>query len=111
MKPEDKITHAIISGEVHRNYLEQVSHTRHWEKSTKQKGNLFLKELKKNTKYFEILEGHVEDSTLDVHDVFYDYVGELSEIPIWDMGEAQAVLKAFKKDKKSILGIAKKILK
>ena len=110
MKPEDKITHTIISGEVFRNFLEEVKHTKHWEKSTKQKGNLLLKELKKNTKYFEILESQVEDSTLDVHDVFYDYIKAIN-VPIWEMGEIKGIIEAYRKDKKSIVGIAKKILK
>ena len=110
MKPEEKIVHAIISSQVNLHYLEQVRFSPHFEKDLKNKVNLSLKALLRHSKLFEILENDVEDSTIDVHDVFYDFIKNVNTVNIEEMGEISGMIKAYKKDKKSIIGIAKKIL-
>ena len=52
-----------------------------------------------------------EETTDDVQGNYEDYINELSKIQMYDCGELTMVLKAFQKDRKSILGISKKIMR
>jgi hypothetical protein len=50
-----------------------------------------------------------EERTDDVMGIYGEFIQNVSRIQIFDMKEFNVVFEAFKKDKKSILGIAKKI--
>jgi len=52
-----------------------------------------------------------EDLTDDVSGHYAEFIESIAKINIYEMGEFNAVLKAFRKDRASILGIAKKVLK
>ena len=52
-----------------------------------------------------------EDATYDVQGVYDEYINTLSKIEMWEMEEFSELIKAFKKDKKSTLGFARKINK
>ena len=107
---EEKIVHSVISTAITLHYVEQLSKTPFYNKDLKNKGNLFLNTLLKQEKYFDSFLDAEERSATDVHDVFYDYIDTVKSVSIPEMGELSAIIQAYKKDPKSILGIAKKVL-
>ena len=52
-----------------------------------------------------------EETTDDVQGNYEEFINKLAKIQIYDCGELTMVLKASQKDRKSIIGIAKKVLK
>lgn len=52
-----------------------------------------------------------EDATYDVQGVYDEYINTLSKIEMWEMEEFNELVKAFKHDKSSTLGFARKINK
>lgn len=51
-----------------------------------------------------------EEKTDEVQGHYAEYINEMSNVQIFEMGEVVAIIKAYHKDRKSILGIAKKTL-
>lgn len=68
------------------------------------------KYLKGINPHFEAFARAKEDQTFEVAAVYEEFIDELSNVELYHCGELTAILKAYHKDKKSILGIAKKIL-
>jgi len=106
-----KITHSIIANEIALNKNEALRHTPLFKKDLKHKLNQLLPILIREEKSFDDFFNHVESETLAVYSVYEQYIEVVASIPIWDASEATAVLEAFKMDPKSLLGIAKKVLK
>ncbi len=52
-----------------------------------------------------------EDATYDVQGVYDEYINTLSKIEMWEMEEFNELVKAYKKDRNSTLGFARKINK
>lgn len=52
-----------------------------------------------------------EDATDEVTQIYDEFIHEIAELEMWQLGEVTAVIKAYKKDKSSVLGITKKIIK
>lgn len=52
-----------------------------------------------------------EETTDDVQGNYEEFINELSKIELYDCGELTLILKALKKDRKSIVGIAKKTMR
>jgi hypothetical protein len=52
-----------------------------------------------------------EDTTDDVRGNYEEFINEISKIEMYDCSELTLILKAFKKDRKSMLGIAKKTMR
>ena len=52
-----------------------------------------------------------EDTTDEVSGFYAEFITEVSKIQIHQTHEITAILQAYKKDRSSILGITKKILK
>lgn len=82
-------------------------------KSLKQKHNLFIEELiKKEPLYDELFyDPRVENQVEHMYKIVSQFADKVSAIPIQEMEEFSLVAEAFLKDKKSILGISKKIIK
>lgn len=80
-------------------------------RSLKQKHNLFLQELIKSEKNYDELfyNKNVEKQVTDVYAAIELLTKEISNVPIQEFGELAEIVRAYKKDAKSILGIAKKI--
>ena len=110
MRPEDKIVHAIMASAVCTHFLEEARHLPLFEKSLKNKVNLALKELLKASQYFEQLEEAKEDSAIDVHDTFWDFIKEISKVEIYNMDNMRLIIEAYRKDPKRLESIVKKIL-
>ncbi len=52
-----------------------------------------------------------EDKTDEVQAYYAEYIHEVAKVQIYEMAEVVAVIKAYHKDKKSILGVVKKVLR
>lgn len=111
MKTEEKITHAIIINQIALNNNEAIKHTQFYKARLKQKLNTLLQELYICEKDYDQFFNHVEDSTCDVYDVYEKYTKAIASVPIYDAENITMIIEAYKKDKKSIEGICKKILK
>lgn len=110
MRLEEKIVHSIISSTITLHYNEQLKHTPLYNKQLKHFGNCFNKELIKIERSYDEVEKHEENSLNDVYNVFYDFINEVKPVHIQELGELTAIIQAYRKDSKSILGITKKIL-
>lgn len=67
---EHKIVHSVISTAIALNHIEQLKHTSIYNKELRNKGNLFLKVLIKQEKYFDSFLDAEDKSATEVHDVF-----------------------------------------
>ena len=110
MAKRDYIPHAKIANQVALHFNEQLKGSQYYKKELKAKLNLALKELYKLENDFDALLEDKEDSTVKVHDVYYDFISEVASVPIWKCEHLTDIIKAYKKDSGRILGVAKKIL-
>lgn len=107
-------TQAIIVG----HYYKQLLETINFNLPTISQINKNLRNTLKNstsalenvTAGFKEFEKSKEDATFEVYGYFMEMIGELSETNLYEMNDVSVMLKAFKKDRKSMLGIAKKVL-
>lgn len=111
MDKTNTITHSIIINQIALNHMHNLKHTEFYKREFKQKLNLFLPELIKCEPEYDAFFEAVEDSTSHVYDVYNNYIKEVASVPIWDCENIAMIIKAYKKDQKSIEGICKKILK
>jgi len=111
MKLEEKIVHSILSCTLALHYTEQLKHTKFYVQKRKNLLNQILFELKKEEHLFNNLESVVSQQLIDIYNNFYDFINIAGKINIEESGEITAIIEAYKKDKKSMLGITKKILK
>ena len=68
-----------------------------------------LKEISKSM--FDEFTKHKEDSTDEILSNYEEFVYELSKIEMYDCSELTTILRAYRKDKGSVLGICKKVLR
>jgi hypothetical protein len=94
--------HSAISIQVTIHYMEQISHdTKRYRFKVKKYGNLFLNELLEQEKVFEGFVDKVGDTAIDVHDVFYDFIDEVSKVDIIDMASVTRQLKQHRTEKEN----------
>lgn len=106
-----KITHSIIANQIALNKNEALKHTPVFKKDLKHKLNQLLPILIREEKSFDNFFNNVEDQTVQVYSIYEKYIEAVASVPIWEASEMTAVIEAFKLDPKSVLGIAKKVLK
>lgn len=112
MTPTDKITHIIINAQILNNRLTDLNAQNVFKQNLKLKSKQFLAELIKVEKdWYDKFFDAKEQSTIDVYNVYENFINEVSKVPIWEMDNISKILEAYKKDPKSIEGITKKILK
>src|SRR5690606_25545910 len=82
-------------------------------KTLKQKHNLFVSELLKKEVLFDELDNdeRVVNQMEYMYRIVEMFVDSVTKIPIQEMGEFSLIADAYLKDKKSINGIANKILR
>lgn len=108
----DKITTSVIACQVALNLLEELKHTPHHRGLLKNRINLVVPELiKSESKYFDEFFSAHDKSTDEVYAVYFNFLKEMSKVPIYDCGNIIAMYAAAKKDPKSMKGIVNKILK
>jgi hypothetical protein len=76
-------------------------------KSCKNTGEL----LKPFSKFYKQFLEQKEEDTDDVSGHFAEYIQKVSSVEIYQMGEINSIIEAYFIDRKSVVGIAKKILK
>lgn len=104
-----KITSSIIANQIALNKNEAIRHTQFYKREIKKRINLLLPELISAEKDFDAFFNNVEDSTVQVYEVYDKFIEAVASIPIWECGNLTAVIEAFKKDPKSMQGIVNKI--
>lgn len=70
--------------------------------------NTSVKLKKANPQFNEFLTLK-EDATYDVQGVYDEFINNLSVVNMWEVGELNEMLKAYRKDKSSVLGITRKV--
>lgn len=112
MLPQEKLIHAIISSSIAAHWLREIKHdsviTRQREQNLI---NKTIKTLLPYEKQMEDIDNQVPKALEGCYDVYFDLISEVSNMPIHLSGEAKEVLKAFKKDPKSLISITKKVLR
>lgn len=82
-----KLVHAVISCQRCLHDLEQLKHTRYYDKEAKKKINLALKELMRREGVFDGFLEVEEENAEAVHDTFFDFMSEVCRVRIPEMGE------------------------
>ena len=101
-----------MSCQIALNQLENIKHTPYFNGILKNKLNGIIPELvKKESEHFDKFFESDSNATDMVYKVFEDFIKKISTIPIYDMESLSIVIDAYYKDKKSIEGICKKILR
>ena len=109
---EYKIVHMVMCAQVLSNYISDNKGDKTLQGSFLNYVNNFSKKLIKLEKeYFDLYFKHEEDNTKKIYEQFDKYLKEVSTIPVWEMNDIIQIIEAYKEDRKSIIGISKKILK
>lgn len=90
---------------------ERFKGTQFWQKELKMKGNLFLKVLLPREKFFDRFEDEFGDNVTYVYNCLFDTAEEIATLDLDNFEDILNIIKAYKKNKNSIIGIAKKINK
>lgn len=107
-----KITHSIIASQIALTKLEDLKHTRFYKKELKMRLNMAIKELMKaESEDYDSFWNALLKETQEVTKIYETYINSICKVPIWDASEMTVVIEAFLLDRKSISGIAKKVLK
>lgn len=111
----DALTKVLLTGASLHYFINDLSATLPTKSMQLKKLNTLLKNIKSNllpimVQYNEALKSG-EDNVYDVHELYDIIIDHLSKIDMYKINELDLVLKAFKKDSKSLVGIAKKINK
>lgn len=80
-------------------------------KTMYQKCKIALDTLKPFTSLHSDFIDKKEEETDDVRSHYEQFIKEMSDVEIYQMGEVVSILQAYKIDKQSILGITKKVLR
>jgi hypothetical protein len=105
------IVKAAITNQLALFYNEEIKHTPYYRRELKRSLNLLLPHLIKIEKtVYEGFATHVGEQADIVHDTQYYMTEELSTLEPPEFFDMIQIIKAYKKNPKSIKGIAKKIL-
>lgn len=113
MIPKETLaTHVKILAQIQLNYISELKANNFFTGTFKNFTNNFIKQLiQVEAKFFDKAIDQQEEATTACYDVADEYYKMVSSVPIWDMQNIVAIVKAYNKDKKSIEGICNKILK
>lgn len=108
-------TNCVIAGEYFSSLLFNLAYIlptiSQVNKTMYQKCKNAIESLKPFTKMHQNFIEKEEDKTDDVQGYYTEYISEVSKVQIFQTAEVTAILRAYQKDRASILGITKKILK
>lgn len=108
-------TNCVLAGEYFANLLFKLScilpTVSQVNKTMYQKCKLAIEVLKPFTDMHKDFISKKEDDTDDVQGNYAEFISEVSKVHIYETAEVIALLKAYHKDKASMLGITKKVLK
>lgn len=109
--PEQKIVRSILLNQLALNANENLyfSAPSMYKRKLKYAFNNYIDELRKSETDYDMIFEQQEEATVSSYEAIQQFTDIVSKIQIWDMPDAGAILEAFLKDKKSLLGIANKI--
>ena len=113
LKTAQKVSQAIIVNQIALHYNSEIKHTKFYKHNLKKHLNLLIQELEKaEKKEFELMfeKDNLDEIVINFQNLFCEMVNELATIDIQYVGEIAGIIKAYKKDSKSLLGITKKVL-
>ena len=113
LKTAQKVSQSIIVNQIALHYNSEIKHTKFYKHNLKKQLNLLISELEKaEKKEFELMfeKDNLDEIVVNFQNLFCEMVNELSTIDIQYVGEITGIIKAYKKDSKSLLGITKKVL-
>ena len=107
------IVGGIITSQLALDSNEQIKYTKYYKHSLKKALNVSIKALinAEKTGFDTLINSDIEKQAITVYDVLYLLIQEIISFDFPDYGDLIRVLRAYKADKKSIMGISKKILK
>lgn len=108
------LTHIKVLTQIQLNYLSELKSNKpsFFTGAFKSFTNTFLSKLIEiESKYFDKAIDKQEEATKIIYDVSDEFYKCVSSIPVMDMQNFVSIYNAYYKDKKSIEGICKKILK
>jgi len=108
-------TNCVLAGEYFSNLLFKFScilpTVSQVNKTMYQKCKSAIEVLKPFTKMHQDFINQKEDATDDVQGYYAEFISEVSKVHIYRAAEVTALIKAYQKDRSSMLGLTKKILR
>ncbi len=110
IKTVQKITESVIACGVALHLMEEIKHTNYHKGRLKSAVNLAIKELIKAEKNdFDEFHEKMQEQTDHVFDIQREMIAEISDLGLLHYKQITEMVKAYKKDHKSIQGIVNKI--
>lgn len=107
-------TQAIIVGHYYKQLLENIDYNlptiSQINKNLRNSLRNSIQNLELTTAGFKEFEKRKEDTTYEVYGYFQEMIMQLASISLYEVNDLSTLIKGMKKDKKSMLGIAKKVL-
>lgn len=107
-------TQAIIVGHYYKQLLENIDYNlptiSQINKNLRNSLRNSIQFLELTTAGFKEFEKSKEDTTYEVYGYFQEMIMQLSGVSLYQVNDLSVLIKALKKDSKSMLGIAKKVL-
>jgi hypothetical protein len=110
MDTQTKVTHSIIACQIALNHLSDLKHTNVYRHGVKRGINLLLPELIKAESDYDKFFNTKEDETVNVYEVYDQYIKAVASVPIWDCENIALIIEAYKKDPKAIEEAVQKVL-
>jgi hypothetical protein len=111
MKNKIKIAQSIVANQVAMNYLHEVRFTPYYKQRLKNLLNQVNEELEKAERQeYDVLDNEIEENNYVYYSVS-EAVKEIAGVDVFRMPDIINILRAYKKDPKSVIGITNKILK
>lgn len=109
---ELKVLHTAMAAQILQNYIIDMRADNWFTGVFKNFVNNFLQQFKKlESKFFDLYFKHQEDNTIELYDVYEDYLKKVAEVPLWEMNNVKDIIDAYLLDPSSMVGIAKKVHK
>jgi hypothetical protein len=105
------ITKFVLVNQILLNLSHRLTQSQYYEKEIRKYLNLLMPHLIKKEKDFDMFFDKSDKATKEVYDVYNHCLNVYSQFNIPEYTEINNILLAYQKDKKSIIGIANKILK
>jgi len=114
MKQQEQLTHIKILAQIQLNYLTdfKAENKSFFTGTFKNFTNNFISKLiEVEAKYFDKAITKEEEAVETCYDVMDEFYKTVSKVPVWDMVNIMSIIEAYNKDKKSIEGVVKKVLR
>jgi hypothetical protein len=109
---ELKVLHTAMAAQILQNYITDMKADNWFTGVFKNFVTNFIAQFRKlESKFFDVYFDHKEDETLELYDVYENYLKKVAEVPLWEMQNVKDIIDAYLLDPSSMTGIAKKVHK